>query len=159
MVVLVLIQKQISSLLLILFGLGRRQKKIVDIEDKLGHESYFILFLETQIQHKIWLEAHSDFKLQFHVIMGRVQQKVQFSHFFSGKMQILKGNHEFMKLWHLCLTHTHLSWFTTIEYEYGDFSVQNFSLILMEEIRRPLCSQVNLSFIGPDISAKEWLIA
>ena len=44
------------------------------------------------------LEAHSHFKLKFHVIMGRIQQIVQFSHFFSGKMQNLKGNYESMKL-------------------------------------------------------------
>ena len=36
------------------------------------------------------LEAHSHFKLKFHVIMGIVQQEVQFSHFFRGKMQNLK---------------------------------------------------------------------
>ena len=42
----------------------------------------------------IKLEAHSQFKLQLHEIMGRVQQKVQFSHFFSSKMQNLKGNYE-----------------------------------------------------------------
>ena len=38
------------------------------------------------------LEAYSHFKLLFHVIIGRVQQKIQFSHFISGKMLNSIGN-------------------------------------------------------------------
>ena len=44
------------------------------------------------------LEAHSHFELSFHVIMGRMQQKIQFSHFFSDRMLNSKGNYEYMKL-------------------------------------------------------------
>ena len=44
------------------------------------------------------IEAHSHFKLEFHVIMARVQQRVHFSHYFSGKMQNFKENYESMKL-------------------------------------------------------------
>ena len=44
------------------------------------------------------LEARSHFKLKFHVIMGMVQQKVQFTHSFSGKRQNLKGNYENVRL-------------------------------------------------------------
>ena len=44
------------------------------------------------------LEAYSHFELSFHVIMGRVHKKIQFSQFFSGKIQNLKGNYEYMQL-------------------------------------------------------------
>ena len=44
------------------------------------------------------LEAHSHFEHSFHIIMARVQQKIQFLHFSSDKMQNLKGNYESMKL-------------------------------------------------------------
>ena len=40
--------------------------------------------------------------------MGRVQQKIQFSHFVNGKMLNSIGNYEHMKLWHLRLSPTHL---------------------------------------------------
>ena len=43
------------------------------------------------------LEAYSHFELSFHVIMCRVQQKIQFSDFFSGKMLNSIGNYKNMK--------------------------------------------------------------
>ena len=50
------------------------------------------------------LEAHSHFKLWFHEIMGRVQQKVQFSHFSVVKCKIWK---EIMNIWNydICVWH------------------------------------------------------
>ena len=41
---------------------------------------------------------YSHFEFLFHVITGRVQQKIQFSHFFSGEMLNSIGNYEYMKL-------------------------------------------------------------
>ena len=40
--------------------------------------------------------------------MRKMQQKMQFSHFFSVKLLNSLGNYEHMKLLYLCLTPTHL---------------------------------------------------
>ena len=44
------------------------------------------------------LEAHSHFEHSFHIIMARVQQKIQFLHFVSCNMLNSIGNYEHIKL-------------------------------------------------------------
>ena len=87
---------------------------------KLGHESYLIWFLELQTQHEIlhhWKRKHIyefvNAGLEHCYII--IHKKIKFPTFSltplphtSGKMLILKGKFEFIKLWQLSLAPTHL---------------------------------------------------
>ena len=80
---------------------------------KLWHKSYLIWFLEPHIEHKIWwrwMHIHILSLLKVIVILYSIRQTQINQNLHIGKWKYAKktkGN-EYMKLWHLCLTPTHL---------------------------------------------------